>query len=268
MAAHAFDDLARTYDATFTDTGVGKALREIVWSRVDRLFHASQCVLELGCGTGEDALRLARRGIRILATDASPGMIQVAREKARSNRLAERIEFHCKPMEELEDCLNGRVFDGVFSNFGAINCVHDLPALVSAVAARLVPGAPLLWVLMGRHVPWEWVWYLFRGDWRKASRRLRRGGVPWRGLTICYPTPAEITAHLRPYFAITRILSLGCVLPPSYAAHWLNRSPRMLEMLTRIELLAQRSSAPASWSDHYIVEATRLPPPAATGRSA
>lgn len=259
MSAHAFDDLASTYDATFTDTVFGRALREIVWSRIERTFDASQRVLELGCGTGEDAVRLASRGIRVVATDASPRMIQVARAKARSGNHAERIEFHCRSMEEIGGCLDGQLFDGVLSNFGAVNCARDLPSLVSNVAANLSPGAPLLWVVMGRHVPWEWLWYLLRGNGRKAFRRLRRGGVEWRGLTISYPTPAEITAHLRPYFTITRISPLGVALPPSYAAEWLKRSPRILRALTRLELLAQRSATLASWSDHYIVEATRLP---------
>jgi hypothetical protein len=112
---------------------------------------------------------------------------------------------------------------------------------------------------MGRHAPWEWLWYLTRGQWRKAWRRLRPGGTEWRGMTISYPTPAQMSALLRPYFTITRLAPLGVVLPPSYAAAWLDRSPHMLTALTLIEKMAQHSSVLASWSDHFIVEATRLP---------
>jgi hypothetical protein len=67
-----------------------------------------------------------------------------------------------------------------------------------------------------------------------------------------------MAAVLKPYFAVKRVSPLGCVLPPSYAAAWLNRSPRALTALTRLELLAQRSTALAGWSDHYILEANRL----------
>lgn len=259
MSGHAFDELADTYDATFTDTLVGKALRDIVWVRLEQTFGGSHRVLELGCGTGEDAVRLASSGIWVVATDASPRMIQAARQKARSSNCAERIEFHCRAMEDLGASFDGQIFDGVLSNFGAINCARNLPSLVADVAARLAPGAPLLWVVMGRRAPWEWAWYLFQANWRKAWRRLHRGGVEWRGLTISYPTPAEMTAHLRPYFVIKRIAALGFALPPSYAAEWLNRWPRILQALRGLETLAQRASALAAWSDHYIVEATRLP---------
>lgn len=256
MHARAFDELASEYDAAFTESAIGKALRSIVWARFEQAFSAPSRVLELGCGTGEDALCLARRGLEVVAVDASSRMIQVARQKARET---EGLEFHCLAMERLGPTLDGRVFDGVLSNFGAINCVADLPALVADVAARLRPGAPLVWVLMGRHVPWEWLWYLAHGQWKKAWRRLSRGGVSWRGLKILYPTPTELAAVLQPHFAIRRIAPLGVALPPSYAGQWLERRPRLLKLLTRLEHLAQPSSALACVSDHYIVEAIRLP---------
>ncbi|MDB6090904.1 MAG: Methyltransferase type 11 [Gammaproteobacteria bacterium] len=255
----AFDAMAGTYDATFTDSRVGRALREIVWSRLEHTFRAPQRILELGCGTGEDALRLARSGVHVVATDPSSGMIQVARCKAVNGNCAQHIEFRCVAMEDIGSFPAGEMFDGVLSNFGAVNCVPNLKTLVADLAGRLTPGAPLLWVVMGRYAPWEWLWYLVRGHWRKAWRRLDRGGVEWRGLTISYPTPAQIRAVLRPHFAITRLAPLGVALPPSYAAGWLDRSPRALAVLARLEKLAQRSSALASLSDHFIVEATRLP---------
>jgi SAM-dependent methyltransferase len=255
----AFDELADTYDATFTDTKVGRALREIVWSRLEQVFRPPQRILELGCGTGEDAVRLAGSGVRVVATDPSSQMIQLARRKALIENCQERIEFRCVAMEDIASFADGDVFDGVLSNFGAVNCVQDLHALVAGVAERLAPGAPLLWVVMGRHAPWEWLWYLVRGQWHKAWRRLHRGGIEWRGMTVSYPTPAQVRSALLPHFTVTRVAPLGVALPPSYAAAWLERSPLAAKVLTRLERWAQRSSMLASWSDHFIVEAIRLP---------
>lgn len=259
VSTTAFDSLAREYDSDFTDTAVGRALREIVWSAAADSFRTSRQVLELGCGTGEDAVRMARMGIRVTATDVSAGMIKVAQEKARRLTGIEPIELHQVPMEGIASSLRDRWFDGVFSNFGAINCVSDLPALAANLARLLTPGAPLVWVIMGRRVPWEWLWYLMRGDARRALRRFQKNGVEWRGLRISYPTPAEAIAAIEPYFVVRRVAPIGCVLPPSYAAGWLNRSPRALAVLTRLEWLAQRSSTLAAWSDHYILEANRRP---------
>jgi SAM-dependent methyltransferase len=255
----AFDDLAGTYDATFTNTRVGRALREIVWSRLEQVFRPPQRILELGCGTGEDAVRLAGSGVRVVATDRSPQMIQMAYGKTLMANCQDRIEFRCLAMEDIRSFADGELFDGVLSNFGAVNCAQNLQTLVADVASRLAPGAPLLWVIMGRHAPWEWIWYLMRGQWRKAWRRQCRGGVKWRGMTISYPTPAQVRSLLAPYFTVTRLAPLGVVLPPSYAAGWLDRSNFTVGVLTRLEKWAQRSSTLASLSDHFIVEAVRLP---------
>lgn len=258
MQTCAFDEMAPTYDEGFTETLVGRALRDLVWSRFEVVFAASQRILELGCGTGEDAIRLARSGKTVLATDASPAMIQVARGKLANRNLSSAVEFRCAPMEQL-GCLGEERFDGVLSNFGAINCAADLASLIADIAARLRPGGALLWVLMGRHVPWEWVWQLAHGRWRKAWRRLEPNGAQWRGMTIRYPTPGTLTALLKPHFRVQRIAPLGLLLPPSYAAGWLDRSPLALRLLSRLETWAQRASLLAGLSDHFIVEATRLP---------
>ncbi len=257
MHASAFDELAQDYDAAFTDSLVGRALRDIVWARIDANFRNCRRVLELGCGTGEDAVRLATRGTWVVATDVSPQMLEIAREKARSAGCAERIEFHCVAMERLSSAIGERQFDGVLSNFGAVNCVADLPQLVADASKRVVANGKLLWVILGRYVPWEWMWYGFHGTWHKAWRRLTPGGVLWRGLRVSYPVPREMIRLLRPTFEIDRLSPLGFALPPSYAAPWIERSSGAFSLLRRLELWGQPFSALARLSDHYIIEATR-----------
>jgi ubiquinone/menaquinone biosynthesis C-methylase UbiE len=257
LHAAAFDDLAADYDATFTETAIGRALRTLVWSRMDLALCNSRRVLDLGCGTGEDAVRLARKGTEVVALDSSANMVRMARAKAENAGCHGSIDFHCASMEDLRSVLDGRRFDGVLSNFGALNCVQDLPGLVRDVAQRLEPGAALIWVMLGRRVPWEWAWYLAHGQPDKAWRRLQHDAVSWRGLTIRYPTPAELARLLAPDFIVRRIAPLGVALPPTYAAAWLERSTFLLHALVKLEKLGQRCTALASWSDHYILEAVR-----------
>ena len=257
LEAAAFDDMASAYDATFTTSALGRCLRALAWERLDVALAGSGRILEIGCGTGEDAIRLALCGADVLATDPSPLMLHVAAEKARQMGCEQQIEFRCLPMERLGE-LTGELFDGVWSNFGAINCVARLDAAVAELARLVVPGAPLAWVVMGRHVPWEWAWFLARGDRRKAFRRRQAGGATWQGMRIAYPTPAELERTLSPYFAATRRAALGFVLPPSYASGWLERRPRVLAAFRQIERAAQRWQPLASFADHYIFEARRV----------
>jgi SAM-dependent methyltransferase len=255
----AFDALAAGYDAEFTATALGSTLRQLVWERAAILFPSGARLLEIGCGTGEDAVHFARRGHPIVATDAAARMVSAARAKLERAGLAGLVRCECIPMETLSRELSGESFGGVFSNFGAINCVARVDYLAADLARLLAPGAPLMWVVMGRTVPWEWLWFLARGAGGKAFRRLRRGGVEWRGMTVRYPAPAELARALRPHFSGVRVTPLGFALPPSYAARWLERSSRTLAALVGIERAAQRFSALAGLADHYIVEATREP---------
>ena len=56
----AFDSLAAKYDDLFTRSMIGRAQRGAVWDALIDTFEPGSHILELNCGTGEDALFLAR----------------------------------------------------------------------------------------------------------------------------------------------------------------------------------------------------------------
>ncbi|GBC83694.1 tRNA 5-carboxymethoxyuridine methyltransferase [bacterium HR11] len=98
-----FDALAVAYDAWFTDRPLGRRLRAVVWECLERVFQPGDRVIDLGCGTGEDAVWLARRGIVVTAVDASAAMLAVARRKAEAAGVADRIEFVQMDLNETQD---------------------------------------------------------------------------------------------------------------------------------------------------------------------
>jgi SAM-dependent methyltransferase len=77
-----FDALADSYDATFTNSRIGLAQRNAVWRELDITFGPGQRILEINCGSGVDAIHLASRGVKVLACDSSPRMIEVAGRRA------------------------------------------------------------------------------------------------------------------------------------------------------------------------------------------
>lgn len=263
-AAAVFDALAGGYDAGFTDTPLGRLHREAVWRRLDARFAAGARVLELGCGTGEDAVHLARRGVRVLATDGAPAMVEAARRKAREEGVDDRLAFGVMTLESFAAAPDGRMpmdeegpFDGAFSNFGALNCVAELGPVARALAARLRPGAPAVLTLMGPLCPWEWLWFLARGEPGRAFRRLRPGGARWRGVTVRYPAVGAVRAAFAPWFRPLRVCAVGALVPPPYAEGWARRHGRAVARLNGWERRLE-ARWPLPWlADHYVLELAR-----------
>lgn len=264
-AAAVFDGLASGYDAGFTDTSLGRICREAVWRRLDARFPAGARVLELGCGTGEDAVHLARRGVRVLATDGAPAMVEAARRKAREHGMADRIAFGAMTLESFAAGSSDATaqleehgpFDGAFSNFGALNCVDGLAPVARALAARLRPGAPAVLTLMGPLCPWEWLWFLAHGQPGRAFRRLRPGGARWRGVTVRYPGIRAARKAFTPWFRPLRVSAVGALVPPPYAEAWAGRHGRLVARLNGWERRME-ARCPLPWlADHYVLELER-----------
>lgn len=258
-SAAVFDALAAGYDARFTESTLGRMLRRAVWRWLDCAFPPGARVLELNCGTGEDAVHLAARGVRVLATDASAPMLDRARAKVTRAGLGAAIDVRHVAIERLDELvpLAGGPLDGAFSSFGGLNCVADLPAVAQALAELLRPGARMVLCVMGRLVPWEWAWFLARGEATRAFRRLARGGVAWRGITVCYPSIRATRRAFAAGFRVRRAGGLGVLLPPTYAETWAQRHPRLVERLDRWERRIEAWPLVPWLGDHYLLELER-----------
>ena len=202
-----FDRLAMSYDALWTQSAAGRAQRDAVWNVLDRVFRTGDEILDAGCGTGEDAVHLGRSGVHVSAIDSSGEMVRIACSRGVA---ATRL-----PLEELHRI--HAQYDGVLSDFGALNCVGDLPAVAAGFARLVRPGGHAVLCLLNRTCAWEMVWYALRFRVPAAFRRLHRGPVPASlGLGVYYPTAREIQRAFAEAFNLTRTCGVGVLVPPSY----------------------------------------------------
>jgi SAM-dependent methyltransferase len=232
-------------------------MRRAVWARCAVRFAAGSRVLEMNCGTGEDALWLARRGVNVLATDVSLAMLQVAESKLAALPRNGCAQFHRLAWEELEAFDEGP-FDGLLSNFGGLNCVQDLRGCARTLAAKLRSGAAAVICIMGPVVPWEWVWFLARGKPAAAFRRLRREGARWSGIAIHYPSVADTCRAFAPEFRLLRRSAIGALLPPPYTENSIGRFTRLIAALDRLERRVETWWPLPMLADHYLLEFERV----------
>jgi SAM-dependent methyltransferase len=249
--------MAGTYDSQFTASTIGAMMRRAVWARCGARFPPGSRVLEMNCGTGEDALWLAHRGVQVLATDISPAMLKVAQDKLADSPGSASARFQRLAWEEL-DTLDEGPFDGALSNFGGLNCVSSLRGVALALAAKLRPGAVALLCIMGPTVPWEWAWFLAQRNPAAAFRRLRRDGAQWSGIAIRYPSIAETRRAFAPEFRKLRVSAIGALLPPPYTEKWMGRWPRVIAALDRVERRFESLWPLPLFADHYLVEFERV----------
>lgn len=248
----AFDALAPTYDHDFTASPIARILRARVHTRLDQRFPSSTHILELGCGTGEDALYLAQRGVRVTATDASPAMLDAARAKTAATPLV-----HIEALDLSNLSATYPVFDGAFANFGVLNCIPNWKPLAAWLADRLPSRGIAAFGVMSPLCLWEIGWHGIHGDFKTAFRRQRRG-TTFGALPIYYPTIRRLTSDLAPYFCRIHVEALGLFLPPSDVYAVVERCPRLLHALTALDQRLSHVSPLALFADHYWIEFERL----------
>ncbi|MFI5120536.1 MAG: methyltransferase domain-containing protein [Thermoanaerobaculia bacterium] len=265
-AVRAFDALAPVFDEQFSGWKSVAAQRRLVRGALLEFFPESASLIELGGGTGEDALFLAKRGRRVLVTDGAPAMVARVAEKARAAGLADRVVAERVSLEELDTWAAERTstnFDGAFSNFASLNCVTDHASVAHGLARLLPPGRRALLVVFGPCCPGEILVLLARGKARSAFRRLARSPAPahvgGESFAVTYPSPGALARSFAPWFRLLGTRGVGVFVPPSSAEPAASRFPRLLDTLERLDRLAARPLA--LLGDHVLLEFERTAVP-------
>jgi SAM-dependent methyltransferase len=260
-----FDAVADRYDETFTASKIGQAQRTSVWKELEKVFRPKDRVLELGCGTGVDARFLALRGITVFACDSSPLMIAAAQRNIEELTSPGEGPVHLGVLriEEISSLRKQGLFDGVFSNFGALNCIEDLRSLAIDLATLVKPGSPLVLCLMGPCCVWEIAWYLAERKPRKAFRRLRRGGVSTQLadgaiVHVHYPTVRWLKRAFFPEFRLKSMKGIGVLVPPSYGERWAARFPRLFDICLRADSVLGSCPGIRILADHILLKFERV----------
>jgi ubiquinone/menaquinone biosynthesis C-methylase UbiE len=215
----AFDSVAGDYDGPLGNNVLIQRMRSQLWRAVERCVPVGRRLLDIGCGTGLDAAHFAAHGYSVVATDWSPQMVERTRARLSDNGFSDRGCTHVVGAHELLQ-LNGECFDGAYSDLGPLNCVPDLAAVSRSCAALLRPRGTLIVSVMGRHCPWEWLYYTLRGDRSRAALRRQRQCVPVnlndQRVWTWYYTPREFYAAFAAEFELTHYRGLGVFMPPPY----------------------------------------------------
>jgi ubiquinone/menaquinone biosynthesis C-methylase UbiE len=257
----AFDGIAQDYDRIFTHSLLGRAHRSLVHSVLRRHLRKGQRVLDLNCGTGEDAIYLASLGVPVLACDISVRMVEVARQKAECSGYGSIVELMVCANEQLANLADRGPFDAILSNFGGLNCTADLAQVASELSRLVRPGGRIFLCMINRSCAWEILWYATRGNWRKAFRRLSPGGtrasIGGTNLDVRYPSVSDMRRAFAPLFRLESWSGIGVVLMPSGLASGFQERKWLIDLLKRIDRWLGALPLFRGFADHILFEFVR-----------
>lgn len=257
-----FDHIAPSYDSLFTKSAIGQLQRKRVWNYVEGIIpelHGFE-MLELNCGTGEDAILFGERGFNIVATDISGEMLKVTQKKAEQFSMQHRISSHYLDLESFNETLFDKKFDLVFSNFGGLNCINpeSFKKLLENLPSILNPGGRFVGVIMPKFCAWETVFFLLRLQFKKAFRRLTSKEVitdlQGTSMKTWYYQPSQIKNWSKEKFSLISIRPIGVTLPPSYLEKFFSLRKRWLLQLNKFEKNLSNTSLLSGMSDHFVID--------------
>ncbi len=253
---NAFDYMAKNYDVRYLENVSMRLMRKRVRSELVRCFKREEEVLELGCGTGEDAVFLAERGCKVTAVDCSANMLKTAEEKIDEN-LKDAVRFAQVEISELELKFSEKErFDGIFSNFGALNTLSDPSIISGPVYDLLKTGGRFVVCIMPRHCIWDWIIDLFSLRINALFHRRSKKGTTLKVGSYevkCYfPTPAEYRRAFKGLIP-ERCEVLGLLYPPP---RFTDRHPgleKLWELTNRAESLIGNWNPLCGLGDHFLL---------------
>ena len=144
------------FDEAYVETppwDIGRPQPDVRSLFEERSFGES--VIDIGCGTGENALFLATQGYSVLGIDSSPRAIEQAQTKARNRNVEQRVRFAVRnalALDELTGEFDVALDCGLFHVFGD----EDRRNYVEALDHVVAPEGYAIVLCFSDREPGEW----------------------------------------------------------------------------------------------------------------
>jgi S-adenosylmethionine-dependent methyltransferase len=136
--------------AAYLETPEGRLRLDLAFANLQEFLPratTSLHALDIGCGTGVTALRLAGLGVRVTLLDSSPAMLNIARGAAIELGVADKISPQEGTADQLASLFHGGTFDLIVCH-NVLEYVDDPAAVLFGAASLLRDSSSLLSVLV------------------------------------------------------------------------------------------------------------------------
>src|SRR4030088_1085382 len=131
----AFNSVAADYDRHEADNPIMQLMRARSLAMLERTFPYGTTLLDVGCGTGTEAIWLAERGRTVFGVDPSPRMLEILSRRAAAVGLQiPTRRMGAGGLMTRADEFGDASFDGAYSSFGALNAEPSLEPSLAAIS--------------------------------------------------------------------------------------------------------------------------------------
>jgi ubiquinone/menaquinone biosynthesis C-methylase UbiE len=260
-ASEAFTRQSSVFDELYSNNAIIQYKRQRVREHILRYTKDHQSMLELNCGTGEDALFFAQLGFTVHATDISQGMLDSLQKKLDAYDYKEKVTVEQCSFTDLNFLKKGKTFDYVYSNFGGLNCTSDLDKVLHSLPDLVKSGGIITLVIISDFCLWESL-LVFKGKFKTAFRRLfadkgRAAQIEGSFFKCWYYAPGFVKRCLQANFEFLGLEGLCTLVPPSYIENFDEKYPKSFRFLQKKE---DKWKAHWPWNrigDYYIISFRR-----------
>ena len=220
--ADAFDSASEEYDFTIGANFINVWIRERSIKEVLERARRDDVLLEIGCGTGTEAIRISKHVRGVVATDISSSMIALLRRKLEARKLRTKIQavqVRAIEIARAKDYLPGGKVRIAYSFNGALNCELQLPRFPRELWNILQPGGLFICSIRNKFCLEE---SLVQGALLRfhslTPRKWQPKMVSVGGMDIpaYYYYPWEFAGLFKPFFHVKKMSALPAIVPPPY----------------------------------------------------
>jgi SAM-dependent methyltransferase len=237
----AFDSASEEYDFTIGHNYINTWIRKRSINELVRITKKDDTLLEIGCGTGAEAIQVSKHVKGIIATDISDNMLEILKRKVRAKKLDRRIIPARSGAAEISTVRhllpNGKV-RVAYSFNGALNCEPRISRVPSELASIIEENGYFFCSIRNTLCLAEALAHTVALQFDKTALRKNQPtmvSVGGRDIPSYYFSPSSFVKVFKPFFTIKKIVGLPALLPPAYLNDYYLRTGLAKKLLEKLE---------------------------------
>ncbi len=242
----AFNSAADDYDYTISHNFINTWIRKRSIRELLDVATREDVLLEIGCGTGAEAVEICKHVKGIVATDVSERMLEIFSKKVHARRLSGKISVtraRASEIGKVRRLLPKGSVRIAYSFNGALNCepqIHEVPIELASI---IQPNGYFLCSVRNTLCVSEMIAHAVSLQFDKLDPRKKQPlMVSVGGLNIpaYYYSPWTFQGLFQQYFRLEKTIGLPSILPPAYLNEYYLKLRRATSVLERIDQAISR----------------------------